>query len=195
MLRLIVLTVPAIALCGDPITQGERDRAMSHLHATRKMFIDSVSALTAEQWTYKPAADRWSIAECAEHIAASEGFISGIAQKAQPAPDKKTAEQKQRDQVILSRVPDRTSRFQAPEPLRPRNRWASREALIADFKKARDANIAFIRDTQDDLRLRFAGHPVFQDLDAYQWYLFLSAHSERHILQIKEVMGDPKFPK
>jgi hypothetical protein len=159
------------------------------------MFIDSVSGLTAEQWTFKPAPERWSIAECAEHIAASEGFISGIAQEAQPAPDKKTAEQKQRDQVILSRVPDRTSRFQAPEPLRPANRWTNRETLIGEFKKTRDANIAFIRDSQDDLRLRFARHPVFQDLDAYQWYLFLSAHSERHILQIKEVMGDPKFPK
>jgi uncharacterized damage-inducible protein DinB len=159
------------------------------------MFSDAVSGLTAEQWTFKPAPDRWSIAECAEHVAASEEFISGIAKKAQAAPDKKTADQKQRDQVILSRVPDRTNRVQAPEPLRPTNRWTSRDTLIADFKKARDANIAFIRDTQDDLRLRFARHPVFQDLDAYQWYLFLSAHSERHILQIKEVMGDLKFPK
>jgi len=97
--------------------------------------------------------------------------------------------------VILTRAADRSNRFQAPEPLRPVNRWSRMDALIADFKKTRDGNIAFVRDTQDDLRLRFARHPVFQDLDAYQWFLLLSAHCERHILQMKEVMEDPKFPK
>lgn len=168
---------------------------MSYLHATRKMFLDTVSGLTAAQWTFKAAADRWSIAECAEHIAISEEFIPSIAQKAPPAPEKKTAEQKESDQVTPSRTPDRSSRSQAPEPLRPTNRRTSKQALIDDFTKTRDANIAIIRDSQDDLRLRFARHPVFQDLDAYQWYLLLSAHSERHILQINEVMEDPKFPK
>jgi len=91
------LALAASALYGESLSQGERDRAMSHLHATRKMFLDTVSGLTPAQWTFKPAAERWSIAECAEHIAVSEEFIPGIAQKAQPAPEKKTAEQKQRD--------------------------------------------------------------------------------------------------
>ena len=32
-------------------------------------------------------------------------------------------------------------------------------------------------------------------LDAYEWLLFLAAHSERHTKQIDEVKADPNFPK
>jgi len=32
-------------------------------------------------------------------------------------------------------------------------------------------------------------------LDAYQWILLLSGHTERHTLQILEVKADPKYPK
>jgi hypothetical protein len=32
-------------------------------------------------------------------------------------------------------------------------------------------------------------------LDAYEWVLFLTAHSERHLKQIQEVKSDPNFPK
>jgi hypothetical protein len=32
-------------------------------------------------------------------------------------------------------------------------------------------------------------------LDAYQWILLISAHSERHTKQIEEVKADPNFPK
>jgi hypothetical protein len=39
------------------------------------------------------------------------------------------------------------------------------------------------------------GSPVGQPLDAYQWVLYLSAHSERHTKQILEVKADPSFPK
>jgi hypothetical protein len=32
-------------------------------------------------------------------------------------------------------------------------------------------------------------------LDAYRWVLLMSAHTERHTNQIKEVKADPNFPK
>jgi hypothetical protein len=33
------------------------------------------------------------------------------------------------------------------------------------------------------------------ELDAYQWMLFMAAHSKRHLAQIEEVKADPNFPK
>ena len=38
-------------------------------------------------------------------------------------------------------------------------------------------------------------HPVLGPLDAYQWILRISAHSESHTKQIEEVKADPSFPK
>jgi hypothetical protein len=37
--------------------------------------------------------------------------------------------------------------------------------------------------------------PVLGPLDAYQWILLISAHSERHTKQIEEVKADPNFPE
>ena len=69
MKRLILLALAsAIAIPAQSITQGDRNRALSELHATRKAFLDSVQNLTDAQWRFKPARDRWSIAEVAEHI-------------------------------------------------------------------------------------------------------------------------------
>ncbi|MBX5496034.1 MAG: DinB family protein [Bryobacteraceae bacterium] len=67
--------------------------------------------------------------------------------------------------------------------------------MIRHFKARRDQSIAFIDKTQDELRTRLANHPALGTLDAYQWFLLLSAHTERHTNQIKEVKANPKFPK
>jgi hypothetical protein len=171
---------------------------MSHLHATRKMFLDSVAGLTPEQWNFKPAPNRWSIAECAEHIAISEDYIFGVIQNQilkSPADPEKRAEVKDKDEAVVKGVPDRSQKFNAPEPIVPKKRWPDPETLIAHFKAARDAHIAYIDTTQDDLRDHFGKHPAMGTLDAYQWILLMSAHTERHTEQINEVKTDPKYPK
>ncbi|MGA8540262.1 MAG: DinB family protein, partial [Terriglobales bacterium] len=99
------------------------------------------------------------------------------------------------DEIILTRVPDRSHKAQAPEFLKPTNRWATREELTMAFEDSRKATMDYVRTTNDDLRDHFAPHPVFGTLDAYQWILLISAHSERHTKQIEEVKADPNFPK
>src|ERR1051326_6081964 len=88
--------VVALPLAAQTLTQHERDFAMSQLHASRKLFLDSVSGLTPEQRTYKPSPDRWSVAECAEHITVSEDVIFGLIQnqilKSPAAPEKRSEE-------------------------------------------------------------------------------------------------------
>src|SRR5258708_13503571 len=77
------ITLPLLAvsvISAETLTQTERDFAMSQLHASRKLFLDSIAGLTPEQLNFKAGPNRWSIAECSEHIAVSEDFISGIIQ-------------------------------------------------------------------------------------------------------------------
>lgn len=193
----LMLLAAALSVSAEPLDSGERNRAMSHLHATSKGFLDTIAGLSETQWNFKPDEKTWSIAECAEHIAVSEDAILGLAQKtlASPAaPEKKTAA-KAKDEIVIKGVPDRTTKFQAPEFLRPARRWPDQKALVAHVKKSRAATIDYVKSTEQDLRAHFAPHPVLQDLDAYQWILLLSAHSERHTLQIKEVLAHPNFPK
>ena len=112
-----------------------------------------------------------------------------------PAAPAKRDPVKGKDEMILERVPLRSHKAQAPEFLKPTNRWATREELVAAFEKSRSATIDYVRSTNDDLRDHFGLHPTLGTLDAYQWILLISAHSERHTKQIEEVKADPNFPK
>jgi len=188
----IVAVLPMIA---GPLTQAERGKAIAELTASRQQFLDSVAGLSPAQWNFKPDERTWSVFECAEHIALSEDLIfGGISQwsKAPAAPDKQSAVT---DDFVLKAVVDRSHKFQAPEPLQPKHQFATPQELLDHFKASRERTIAYVRDTQDDLRAHFFDHPVLKTMDTYQWVLLLSAHSQRHTAQLNEVKANPNFPK
>lgn len=202
MIRLPLLIACALAghglALGQALTQSERDRAMSELHATRKAFLDTVSELSDAQWRFTPGPGRWSAAQCAEHIAASEDlFFEMVTKKilASPAapPDRRPGNA--RDEQALKHAIDRSARYQAPQSLQPSGRYAGRDALVNHFKNSRDRIIAYVRTTQDPLRAHVASHPVLGELDAYQWILLVAGHTQRHLDQVRELRADPRFPR
>ncbi len=193
------LLVAAALLTAAPLSRGERDRAMSELHATRKMFLDSVAGLSRAQWRFQPGPGRWSVAQVAEHVVLAEDaiyrFVTEEVLKKPAAPEKSAEQRASLDRRILKEVPDRSRKMKPRDDLKPTGKWATRRSLIEHFKKSRDRTIVFIRETEEPLRSHFASNPVFGELDAYQWILFLSAHTARHVAQINEVKADPDFPK
>lgn len=180
------------------LTKEERDRAVDNLKQTQKDFLAAIEGVSEEQWKFKAAPDRWSIAETAEHIAVSEQtiweLVSGKIMKS-PATPEKAAEAKGKDEIILTRIPDRSRKAQAPEQLKPTGRWATRAALVKDFEAMRAQEIAYLAETKEDLRSHFEEHPFLATMDAWQWLLFNGAHAKRHTAQILEVKADPNFPK
>lgn len=180
------------------LTPEEREVALKSLQATHDKFLQSIAGLSQKQWTFKPAPDRWSVAEVAEHIAVSEATLFGLVQKQimmSPATPEKREQVKGKDEIVLQKVPDRSHKAQAPEFLRPTGRWATEADLTKAFEDSRRTTMDYVRTTNDDLRDHFFDHPVLGTLDGYQWLLLISAHSERHTAQIEEVKADPNFPK
>jgi hypothetical protein len=108
------------AVSAKPVTKEERKAAVEYLDRTKKMFMDSVKGLSEQQLKWKAAPDKWSVFEVSEHIALAESFlfdlISGQIMKAPADPNKTTPVTMQQ---IMIMVPDRTNKFQAPEPIRP----------------------------------------------------------------------------
>lgn len=197
-----LLLSSALAQTAQPatttLTPEEREAALRLFQTTYDNFIKSISGLSQKQWTFKPAPDRWSVAEVSEHITVSETTIMGLIQHPlmqSPAAPEKREQVKGRDQLVLQRMPDRSHKAQAPEMLRPTGRWATEADLTKAFEDARKANMEYIRTTNDDLRDHFFDHPAFGTLDGYQWLLLLAEHSARHTAQIEEVKADPNFPK
>jgi uncharacterized damage-inducible protein DinB len=188
----------AAQISSTSLTAQEREFALKQFETSRDNFLKSIAGLSQKQWTFKPAPDRWSVAEVAEHITVSESTIFGLVQgKAMqsPADPSKRASVKGKDQVLLEKIQDRSHKAQAPEILRPANRFANEAELVKAFEQARDANMDYIKTTSDDLRDHFYDHPALGTLDGYQWMLLISAHSARHTAQIEEVKADPNFPK
>lgn len=186
------------AFATDPVpTPAPADKAalIKELRRTEARLLEAVSGLTDAQWNYKPAPDRWSIAECTEHIAAAESFIRKMiadAAKTPLADDVRATAMK--DDMIKKGLVDRTQKFKAPEPLMPTNRFGNAAAALETFKKERAETIKLVQDAAD-LRANGSKNFAFGDLDAYGWVLFLSGHSERHTLQAEEVKASEGFPK
>lgn len=191
----VVLYV-SVSAFSQPLTQADRDRAMKYLESTEQGVLDATAGLSDAQWNFKPAPDRWSVAEVTEHIAAAEGYLRGmIMEKVMTAPPRPDGEDvKAIDEMVLTAIPDRTQHRQAPEPLKPTNRFGSPQGSLKQFTESRAQTEDFLR-THDDLRAHAIDSPLGKKLDAYEWVLFIAAHSQRHTKQILEVKADPNFPK
>jgi hypothetical protein len=191
----MVLMAGATAASAQEVTPAEKDKALQYLETTKKNVLDATRGLSEAQWNFKPAPDRWSVAQVTEHIAAAEDLIRGmVKEKVMMAPAGEPGRDlKKTDEAVLAMVPDRTHKAQAPEPLVPTNRFGSPEGSIKHFVESRATTEEFLNTTAG-LRDHVADSPLGK-LDGYEFVLLIAAHSERHTKQINEVKADPNFPK
>jgi len=191
----LALCLGALPVFAQAPTQHEREFAMSHLHASRKLFLDALEGLSEAQWRFKPAAERWSIAEIAEHITATEDLLFGFVGKVMQGTEEPARGGEEADEKLMNMLRDRSQRATAPAEARPTGRWKSRAELTEAFKKGRDRTISYIETTQDSLRRHFGPEMAGTRMDAYQYLLLVAGHTERHVAQIQEVKANPNYPK
>lgn len=195
-LPFVLLSTLCSVFAGSDLSPDELKRATEHLEKTRAAFLSATAGLSQAQWNFKPNPTRWSVAEVAEHITAAEDFLmTTVRDQVMKAPARtEPADLKELDEFVVTAIADRSTKVQAPEPLIPSQRFGSTEKTLAHFKESRAKTLAFLNENKD-LRDHAVDSPLGKKLDAYQWLLFISAHSERHTKQINEVKADPKFPK
>jgi hypothetical protein len=197
MAVLLALAGAAAARAQD-VSPVDRDHALQYLESTRKGVLDATKGLSDAQWNFKPAPDRWSVAEVMEHIAAAEDLIRGSLQdqvmKTPAVPARDAAETRKADESVLAMIPDRSHKAQAPEPLKPTNRFGSPAGAQRHFLESRTATEDYLKATPG-LRAHLVDSPMGVKLDGYEWVLLIAAHSERHTKQMLEVKADPNFPK
>ena len=138
MIRVICAAPASGNAFAQDASPADKEKALAVLETSKKGVLDATRGLSEAQWNFKAAPDQWSVAECAEHIAAAEDFIRGIVvenvMKAPAAPDRDIAKI---DAGILAMVPDRTNKIQAPDPLQPTNRFGSPEDSLKHSVESR----------------------------------------------------------
>jgi len=185
----------AVRTQAQDVTAADKEKALKYLESTKKNIEDATKGLSEAQWNFKSAPDRWSVAEVMEHIAATEDRLQGLivtqVMKASAAPDRDVVKV---DTMVMTMIPDRSHKAQAPEELKPTNRFGGPDASLKHFEESRAKTEDMLKSTPD-LRGHAIDSPMGVKLDAYEWILFIGAHSERHTKQILEVKADPNFPK
>jgi hypothetical protein len=215
------LVLPAAAQ--EPLTPADRTFLVDYLVRTQRMYRDEVAGVSPEQWRFKPLPQRWSLAECAEHIILTERWLLAefrdkFAKTAEPAyifhwrtprPDPadfhsvpralRAATYRDRiaREIDRSKVdPTRPPEGDPPEPsLAPRFRFATPADAMAAFDATRDETVAFVQTTTMDLYNAYVYPGASEQLlDGYEYLLRLPAHTERHVAQMREVKAHPGFP-
>jgi hypothetical protein len=197
-LALLLAVCSTIVAKAQGVSQADKDHALQYLESTKKGVVDATKGLSDEQWNFKQAPDRWSVAEVMEHLAAAEDLLRGMTQeqvmKTAAIPTRDPAELKKIDDSVVAMVPDRSHKVEAPEPLRPTNRFGSPAEAEKHFLESRATTEEYLKSTPD-LRAHAVDSPMGMKLDGYEWILLIAGHSERHTKQMLEVKADPNFPK
>jgi len=201
---------PMLAACtgvcaygaGQQLTSSELEQGRLYLQQTHSYVVWATRGLSEAQWKFKPAPDRWSIAEILEHIVLVQELALGpIREQLAKAPAASAdRDYKQVDAIVVNQFPDRLTKFQAPEIVQPTGRWAPSAALDSLLKNY--GRLGEYLESTPDLRQHMAPAPplkaiskgALDSMDDYQWVLAAAAHTERHTKQILEVKADPNFP-
>ncbi len=180
----------------ETISEAERKAAIDYMNETKERLIKDVQGLTEEQLNFKATPASWSVAECLEHIAFSEGALFGVLQGTlkEAANPSRRSEVKMTDEQVKGMISSRERKVKTQEMFEPKKQFGSGDGSLKEFIARRNSNIEFTKATQEDLRNHYAVMP-FATFDSYQMLLFITGHSARHTLQIEEVMIHADFPK
>jgi hypothetical protein len=186
-----MVVTPARAAAA-PMTAGERQRLVAHLEMTEAWLVSELDGLSDAQLSFRMTPESWSIKDVAEHLAIAEPQYWTNLESSMKEPAKNGWKPTATDEQMLWYGIDRSNRQKTGEARVPHGTFPSAAASLASFRKLRATMRENARTSQEDFRSRpFMGGGQ----DVYQWFLMISTHAQRHILQIREIKAHPNYPK
>ena len=187
----LMLCVTASAPAANELTPGERQRLLAHLEMTESWLVSELAGLSKAQLEFKMTPESWSITQVVEHLAIAEPQYW---QKLQDSMKQPTTTEKMEatDAGILWYGIDRTNRARTGEARVPHGQFPDAASSLASFRKLRAAMTDYAKSSAEDMR----GRKLLEgNMDVYQWFLMISSHSQRHILQIREIKAHGSYPR
>jgi hypothetical protein len=173
---------------------------------TKQIAVDTTNtfgALTPAQLNWKPGEQRWSVAQCLEHlIVANQGFFPIFEAIVKGEHKTRTMERipvlpKLWGKLIVSsQRPTSTRKYKAPKRFQPAQSKL-RDTIVKDFVDQQERVLEFMKASKGlDLNALIITSPVasfitYSLMDAYR---LIVVHEQRHILQAKRVTAEANFP-
>lgn len=162
-----------------------------YLAQQRRAVLTAAATVPTQQWTDRPAPDRWSISHILEHLHRVEkGTAALLAKRIAKAREAGHPAETETSSVLgtLDRfsVSDRGRKLVAPETVDPGDA-PDRETVERRLAESRAALLAAI-ESGDGLALGDIRHTHlrFGELNLYEWILFVAEHERRHAEQAAE---------
>ncbi|MGA7930367.1 MAG: DinB family protein [Candidatus Sulfotelmatobacter sp.] len=175
-------TIPPTTSC----TEVDKAKLLEALCKGGDAFLCSVAGVGEASCRLRPRENRWSVIECAEHVAVAEEVMLGLVTGERTARD---PEGPKRDDRILRSGTDRSARFDASDQSQPRGRFATLAEAVAHFQAVRERTLRLLEQTGEDLRATEVKHPhhAVGVISTYECLLLMGSHAQRHALQIEEI--------
>ena len=186
-----LLFFATMSLGAAELSERDRQHLIAHMDMTASWFIDEVSGLTQAQLDFRRDADTWTIMEVIEHVVMVGPIYWDDLHTALKGPET-DQDLSGRDVEILWYGINRAFRDPAIPSERPKGQLRDLRAGLETYRKQHARLLDYVKTTKDDLRRHFVAR---QRSDAYQWVLLISTHEQRHILQIREIKADSRFPR
>lgn len=188
---LIACLALQIVISAEGISPGDRQRLLAHLEMTEGWVVSEVQGLSDAQLRFRMAPETWSITDVVEHLALAEPQYWKQLQDSLKQPPN-TEKLEATDAAILWYGIDRTRRTTTGEARVPTGKVANAAEPLGQFRKLRSSMKEYAKATTDDLRSK---RLLEGNIDVYQWFLMISTHAQRHILQIREIKAHANYPK
>jgi len=181
--------------------------ALSELISAANVITDETRAgfdgLTAQQLNWKPGADRWSVAQCFDHLVTANKAYFPIFEKILTGEKKNTFWESVPwvpgllGGIVIKAVdPESKRKVKAPRVFRPSSSNID-EGVIPRFFDQQNQVIRYMKATEDlNLERIIISSPVtnlvtYSLMDAYR---IIITHEKRHLRQAIRVSETPGFP-
>jgi hypothetical protein len=188
VLGFVVLVTPAVA---GPMKDFDRQRLLAHLAMTEAWLVSELAGLSEAQLGFKMTPESWSITEVVEHLAIAEPQYWRNLTDSMATAVKEGYKPQATDADILWYGIDRSDRNKTGEARVPKGAYSSVKESLAAFRTVRKTMLETAKTSQEDYRGRAL---IGGNMDVYQWFLMISTHSQRHILQIREIKAHSAYP-
>jgi len=167
------------------MTEHERQEILASLEQGSTALLDSLHGVTEELAVRIPAPGRWTILQCAEHVAVAEEHLFSMITSSKQTESPLINER--REAFILTFGADRSTRRESPEDAKPTGRFSTLSVAVQYFLAGRERTIQFVNTHKDDLRSRITSHPLMGVVNCHEILLLMAVHPARHAKQIEEI--------
>jgi hypothetical protein len=166
------------------------DPVLALLERERALFLAELARIPGPLRAARPAPERWSAVEVAEHVARIDRGVAMILALRAAEPLAATPEQLADACLTAAKaagVRDRSRRFEAPRQVRPTGALepGAAEAHLADARAALVAAYAAADPAVLDGAVH--PHPVFGPVTLRGWFELTAHHDARHAQQLAEI--------